>query len=753
MKQSVNMNTSLAKALHSANIALAVALLSGCGGGGDGSDNKNTEAPSTKPPVSSTDNGSSNAGSGNNTDSGNNTGSGNTGSETNMVGLSWATPAAMTFGERLTTQQLNATAKVPGTFSYSPSIGTKFNAGTHRLEVTFTPSDASNQPPVRASVDVIVQKADPIVLWDKPKNAGFGSWINLDHFTPVALSPTERNPDQKEPTANKPNNWITLLDGDFTFTPNPKGGIRLETLGDRTLSATFTPKDSNNYNSVSKTQVLTVVRADPPFKWEQPQPVVQGTALSATQLNAIGEYGVQGTYAYTPALNTRMNTVGDQVLSVTFTPTLTGYKTITRSVLLSVVPQEGSAAVDFGQAKQTIQGFGGSEAWSPKMADGEINRLFGQGEDDLGLSIMRIRIAPLEWDNAKKQVGDKGAWVAELENAKDAQALGAKIFATPWTPPMSMKTNTSSRKENNYSGNLAQSSYGDYARYLNTYIDFAKSRGVNLHAISIQNEPDFDPKNYESCLWDAESMATWAAGHGADAVGNSGVKLIASEAYGFGSEWSDVLLANPASANNINIIGGHLYGVTPSYPTTPNIGDKELWMTEHDLESKGKNGDGTWRKTIDDALQSSIEIHKSMAIGQYNAYVWWWMVNGVNAEPRGLMYNNSKELTYHGYGMKHFSRYIRPGYRRYAATSQPIKDVYLSAYAEQNGNHKVMVVINNTNQDITLPIAVQNATNQAPFTLYQTSGSERFANKGSVFLTGNTLNARLPAKSISTYAQ
>ena len=58
--------------------------------------------------------------------------------------LSWTTPAAVTVGTVLSATQLNATANVPGTFTYSPVAGTALkSAGTVALSVTFTPTDTT----------------------------------------------------------------------------------------------------------------------------------------------------------------------------------------------------------------------------------------------------------------------------------------------------------------------------------------------------------------------------------------------------------------------------------------------------------------------------------------------------------------------------------------------------------------------------------------------------------------------------------
>ncbi|MGI8771159.1 MAG: Ig-like domain repeat protein, partial [Acidobacteriaceae bacterium] len=70
--------------------------------------------------------------------------------------ITWANPAAITHGTRLSSAQLNAKANVPGRFVYSPPVGTILSTGTHTLNTTFTPSSTKNYNAVGASVSITV---------------------------------------------------------------------------------------------------------------------------------------------------------------------------------------------------------------------------------------------------------------------------------------------------------------------------------------------------------------------------------------------------------------------------------------------------------------------------------------------------------------------------------------------------------------------------------------------------------------------
>ena len=73
--------------------------------------------------------------------------------------ITWTQPVAIAYGAALSAAQLNATASVPGSFTYSPPSGTVVSAGAQTLSVTFTPADTTNYAGASASVTLTVTKA------------------------------------------------------------------------------------------------------------------------------------------------------------------------------------------------------------------------------------------------------------------------------------------------------------------------------------------------------------------------------------------------------------------------------------------------------------------------------------------------------------------------------------------------------------------------------------------------------------------
>jgi len=73
--------------------------------------------------------------------------------------VTWAAPAAITYPAPLTAAQLNATANLPGTFVYTPALGTVLNAGNQTLSVTYTPADSTDFAPQIKTVLIPVSQA------------------------------------------------------------------------------------------------------------------------------------------------------------------------------------------------------------------------------------------------------------------------------------------------------------------------------------------------------------------------------------------------------------------------------------------------------------------------------------------------------------------------------------------------------------------------------------------------------------------
>jgi len=253
--------------------------------------------------------------------------------------ITWAPPAAITYGTALGATQLNASAgAIAGTFAYSPAAGTVLNAGPNQtLSVTFTPTDATDYNTASQTVQITVNKAQPAITWATPAAITYGT----------ALSATQLNAS------------AGAIAGTFAY--SPAAGTVLAAGANQTLSVTFTPTNATDYTIATQNVQITVNKAQPAITWAAPTAIVYGTALSATQLNASAG-AIAGTFVYSPTAGTVLNAGANQTLSVTFTPTnITDYATAVQTVQLTVnkaqpvITWAAPAAIGYGTALSATQ--------------------------------------------------------------------------------------------------------------------------------------------------------------------------------------------------------------------------------------------------------------------------------------------------------------------------------------------------------------------------------------------------------------
>ncbi len=165
---------------------------------------------------------------------------GSAGSAATTPILNWATPAAITYGAALGSAQLNATANVSGSFTYSPAAGAVLPAGAHTLTATFTPSDTKKHTTSSISVSLQVNRATPAIHWQDLTRVALGSTLG-----PAQLNATVTGVDGN------------ALAGSAEYTP--AAGTVLAAPGAATLSVTFTPTDTANYASATAGATLWVL--------------------------------------------------------------------------------------------------------------------------------------------------------------------------------------------------------------------------------------------------------------------------------------------------------------------------------------------------------------------------------------------------------------------------------------------------------------------------------------------------------------
>ncbi|MES1182572.1 MAG: glucuronoxylanase [Myxococcales bacterium] len=366
-----------------------------------------------------------------------------------------------------------------------------------------------------------------------------------------------------------------------------------------------------------------------------------------------------------------------------------------------------SATVTLGSQKQSIRGFGGiaHAAWVGDLTAAERTLAFGSGAGQLGFSVLRIPVTDGNPDSVN------------VATAKAALAAGAIVFASPW----------------NAATTYTSAQFASYATHLNGFVSYMKNQGVDLYAISVQNEPDYGAEAGWGS-WSASACHDFVANYGASIT----TRLISCESFNYTKSYYDPILNDSAALANVDIFGTHLYGTAVAnyaYPLFDSKGaGKERWMTEHYTDSTTDGN--SWPN----ALGVASELHNAMVTGQFNAYVWWTI-------KRSYGPINNGAVTKRGFCMGHWSKFVRPGFYRVDATPSPATGLSLSAY--KGDSSLVLVVVNTDSSAKTLSISIPGSA-IGSFTKYTTSASKSLANDGMVAASNGSLSVSLDASSVTS---
>ncbi|RGA00758.1 cellulose-binding protein [Microbispora triticiradicis] len=398
--------------------------------------------------------------------------------------------------------------------------------------------------------------------------------------------------------------------------------------------------------------------------------------------------------------------------------------TATSAVLGATEAAAATATVNPSAQRQTIKGFGGMThaAWAGDLTSAQRDTAFQTGEGKLGFSILRIPVGESQADFGR-----------DLATAKRAVELGVTVFASPWNPPASM-IETFTRSGQTNAKRLRYDQYAAYAQHLNSFSTYMKNNGVNLYAISVQNEPDYA---HDWTWWTTTEMVKFLR----ENAGSINTRVMAPESFQYVKSMSDPILNDATALANTDIIGAHLYGTSYSnfpYPLFKQKGaGKELWMTEVYYPNSTDSAD-TWPQ----ALDVGEHMHRAMVEAEFQAYVWWYIRRSY-----GPMREDG-QLSKRGAIMAQFARFVRPGYVRIDATANPATNVYVSAY--RSGNTVVIVAINKNTSAVSQQFSVAGA-GSAGVSSWVTDGSRNVAPQAATTMSNGSLTVTLPARSMTTY--
>jgi len=376
------------------------------------------------------------------------------------------------------------------------------------------------------------------------------------------------------------------------------------------------------------------------------------------------------------------------------------------------------ATINGAVIHQTIDGFGAGavflDAGLDPLTNANMDALYGTGPNQMGLTLIRLRIAPdMNWTDA-------------ILDGQKAKQRGARILATPWTPPASMKDNNSTVN----GGSVIPSQYPNLVAYFNTFTDTMASDGAPVDVLSLQNEPDFTA-TYESCRWNATQLDTFFDNFASDVK----TPMLMPESFHYDQTLSNPTLMDPVAAANVAYIGGHLYGAgIQDYPLAHALG-KHTWMTEYLVNNQ----------TINSAVDTGQQISSTLTVGNMSAYIWWKTIGNAN----GLL-NAAGILQPRAYVMGQFSKFIRPGDIRIDVpfNSSPLG---LSAFMDPNSGRFAMVAVNDTTLPVTQSFTI-NGIITGSLTPWITSATQALEQQSPLEVNHGTFTYTVPSFSVITFA-
>ncbi len=275
--------------------------------------------------------------------------------------------------------------------------------------------------------------------------------------------------------------------------------------------------------------------------------------------------------------------------------------------------------VDSTQTYQTVDGFGytltGGSATLINHLDAAVKtnllqELFGTASNSIGVSYLRISIGASDLNASVFSYDDMPAGQTDVSLSNFNLSLDTvdlipllkeillinpniKILGSPWSPPVWMKDNASSK-----GGGLLLQYYAAYANYFVKYIQAMKTNGITVDAITIQNEPE-NPGNNPSLAMSALEEANFVKNNLGPAFQSAGInaKIIVWDHNCDNPNYPITVLNDPAARTFVDGSAFHLYaGDIGALSTVHNAyGDKNLYFTEQWTSSPGSfDGDFKW---------------------------------------------------------------------------------------------------------------------------------------------------------------
>ena len=392
-------------------------------------------------------------------------------------------------------------------------------------------------------------------------------------------------------------------------------------------------------------------------------------------------------------------------------------------------PNPANAArisVDSTQRFQTMTGFGAAitdaSAWliNPRMSASQraalIDDLFSK-DRGIGLSMTRLTIGASDFSQShySYSAGPGQFDLSPVDADIIPVMLAAKranpdlwTMASPWSAPAWMKSNGSLIQ-----GQLAPARHADFANYLSAYVRGMAARGVTINALSIQNEPHFEPTNYPGMRVMPLQRAAFIGQHLGPlfARDHGGTQILDWDHNWDQPESPEAVLADAVAAPYISGVAWHCYAgdVTAQSRVHDRFPTKDVWFTE----CSGGEWDPDFGKTLG-------WMTRNLIIGTTRNWARGVMMWNIALDPghgphlggcgdcRGVVTidgaNGTVTRNVEYYVLAHASRFVRRGAQRIASDSG-LAGVETVAFRNADDGSIAMILTNSSDGERQVQIA------------------------------------------------
>jgi glucosylceramidase len=378
--------------------------------------------------------------------------------------------------------------------------------------------------------------------------------------------------------------------------------------------------------------------------------------------------------------------------------------------------------VGFGAAMTDASAYLLNNKLGPQR-DAIMRELFGRNPG-IGLSFVRVPMGASDFSSKHYSYDDMPAGQTDatlahfsidadrtdkLPALKQALAINPqlKLVASPWSAPGWMKSTGSLIQ-----GTLKPDAYAPFADYFRRFIQAYSAEGVPIFAVTLQNEPAFEPTDYPGMRLEPAARAEVIGKHIGPLFASSGISALILD---WDHNWDLpnqplTVLADTGARRYVSGVAWHCYAgdvgvqetVHAAYPAT------DAYFTEC--------SGGAWAPVFADNLKWFVS---NMVIGTTRGWAkgvaLWNLALDENAGPhlggcgncRGVITINSatgfvsRNVEY--YALAHASQFVRPGARRIASSTN-VGGLQSVAFRNADDGSKVLIVLNTAAAEVSFAI-------------------------------------------------